>query len=170
MLEISINSNTELTTATPWVSKPVILSSSQPPHVIFLGHTFVAAATLGILGAARWNQQGREEQLYDNEGTKHAENKIPEKQIHGLLSFRIVSVSFSETRPKLHPLPLPPHLLLHHPLLHPHARPPLLLHLLIPQRVLIPVIAIHILGVMHQPLISLSHLKRESRFYASKFS
>jgi len=159
MLDVSINSNAELTIATPWVPKPVILSSSQLLHVIFLRHTFVAAASLGILGAARW-YHGREKQLYDNEGTKHAEKEIPEKQPHGLLSFRIVSVSISEieARPEFHFLPPPLHLLLHHPLLHPHARPPLLLHLLIPPRVLIPVIAIHILSVMHQPLVSLSHL------------
>ena len=162
MLDVSINSNAELTIATPWVPKPVILSSSQLLHVIFLRHTFVAAASLGILGAARWNH-GRDKPLYDNEGTKHAEKEITKKQPHGLLSFWIVSVSFSEieARPEFHFLPPPPHLLLHHPLLHPHACSPLPLHLFLPHRILIVTSStLHKLGVIHQPLVCLRHLRQ----------
>ena len=54
--------DTELTLTTPWVTKPVIMGSTKPLHIIFLGHTLVATTTMGILGASRGNH-GREEQF-----------------------------------------------------------------------------------------------------------
>ena len=54
MLEVTIiQGNAEVTLASSWVTKPVIVSSTQPPHVTFSGHALLATAALPILGATR---------------------------------------------------------------------------------------------------------------------
>ena len=162
VLDVPINPYTQLALASPWVTHPVVIGSTQFLHVIFLGHAFLAAATLCVLGTSRWNH-GREKTLQDNKGTKHAEEEIPEKLSQCFLSFWVVSVCFSkiETMPKLCSLPPSPHFLLHHPLLHPHACSPLPLHLFLPHRILIVTSStLHKLGVVHQPLVCLRHLRQ----------
>ena len=143
-------------------------SSIESFHVIFPGHTLGTATALCIERTAGWSDSG-EEKLKHDEGAKHAKKYTSEEFIHSCFSFRIVLVSLTKVKAiielcSLPPPPPPPPLLLHHHPL-PHARPLLPLHLLLPLRILMlgtvttPSL-VHILKIVHQPFVSLCHLKK----------